>query len=265
MKRILLGLGLVLAMSMPATAQTNDQTATQTGNGNEATVTQLQPTNSNDNDSLIEQGTSLAPSDNNKATVYQGGASWDLTPQDAKNDSKIWQKQDGNEAIVKQTGTLGVTNTSEIDTDGNDSYASVDQQGRGTGPNFSRIDQVGDDNRATVTQLDVYNDNNSDIDQNGSNNTANVYQGEAANFAGGPGANKYNHSEVTQTGDWSRAEIDQEGNENASVNTSLVTQNGTGVGVGQENLVSVHQYGSTTNFSSANQNGNSNTATVNQH
>lgn len=273
---------VLLSLSLPAAAQTNTSTAHQLGDDNSATVTQLQPTSSNTNNSLIEQGdigNSLAGS-HNEATVTQGGPSWDFgTPQDANNTSQIHQKDNYNKAEVSQTGTLGLglTNTSTVDQTGTGSSsgekneAKVIQDGRGTGNNKSDVTQVGNTNLADVKQLDVYGmshpavpGNLSAIDQQGTNNTADVDQGGIANFAGGPGANKNNASSVVQTGDWNSASVTQDGKENASVNDSVIAQSGDGASGGEENVATVDQSDFANNFSSINQDGNTNQATVAQ-
>lgn len=209
----------------------------QTGDGHRSRVTQLGDhsnkaevqQNGSAQRSIIEQGTKPGGADSNTASVFQSNMN---------NESFVRQQWDSNDATVIQFGNNGTSkvwqqsdnNIAFLSQGGSDNSSSIRQGVTGSSDNnFAFVVQDGSDNNSGIQQeggdaniagtLQIGNDGQSSIFQNGAGNIAGVAQFGVGDV-----------SMVIQEGDSKTALVLQTGVGIAGVefNESYILQKGTG-------------------------------------
>jgi len=204
---------LALMSASPALAQDNTSAITQSGNTNTATVTQPGSTNT----SAIQQ-----TGDNSKATLNQSGSSntseivqatlnnANVAQLGTNGESHVVQNGNQNDAInhngppgagVEEPTSYGVGVRQKATSD--NAYSNIVQNGTGA---WAEVDQDGSNNSSDIQQGNDLkrSGDRAYVDQSGSNNISSVKQstddkGPVSNPAFG-GANTVNYSIINQSG-----------------------------------------------------------------
>lgn len=216
MKEILIAATAFALTGGVAFAQSSLSDVDQTGQNGVASITQIAPLGSNDsqltqggtnNETTIRQEATI----DNQSTVEQTGAS---------NRTFVDQINGDNYSLVTQSGTNNLIDTDQSGTKGaNSSIIWQDDT-------FSSTAKV---NQQDSANFDSAKSNGSDIYQSGTNQLSEVTQTMS-------GEGGYNWSDIEQSGgDGNTAQVTQTITEAASMNTSYVTQNGSG------NMATVNQ------------------------